>query len=423
MLSMRITILALGSQGDVWPFIWLGDELAKVGHQVQLATFANYETAVTKHGLTFRLVRGDAEALLQTMGGQALAEAGQNPVRLMAGIMRSFGTLAHSYAEDFSNPALWETDLIINQLPGDLYSGDLAEMLGVPLITGRVIPLTATNAFPMPAFPARLSFLPGYNRLSYYLGGQLVWLMFGRAINRWRRQVLGLAKRPFLFRDNRAVPTLYGFSPHVVTPPPDWPATAHITGYWFPAESAWQPPDDLRHFLAAGPPPVFIGFGSMPIRNRAETITTLLAALAQSGQRAILHKGWAGLQPTAVPATVHLIEYVPYGWLFPRMAAVVHHGGSGTTGFGLRAGVPSLIVPFLFDQFFWGQRVAALGVGPPPIPFRRLTASRLAEALHTAVSDTNMRQTAARLGAKVRAENGLATAVTLINSPEVKYVA
>jgi sterol 3beta-glucosyltransferase len=414
--SMRITILALGSLGDVLPFITLGQALQRVGHQVQLATFENYRATATRHGLAFHPVRGDAEALLQTVGGQALAEAGQNVIHLMLGLMRSFGSLAQSYAEDFSAPALWETEAIINQLPGDFYSGDLAEKLGVPMLTGRVIPLTATGAFPLPAFPDRFSFMPGYNRLTYYLGGQLVWFMFGKAINRWRRQVLDLPQRPFLYRDNTAVPTLYGYSPHVVNPPPDWPGQVYTTGYWFPEEAAWQPPDELLQFLAAGSPPVFIGFGSMPIRRREETVTTLIEALAQSGQRAVLHRGWAGLGPTAVPKSVHLIDYVPYGWLFPRLAAVIHHGGSGTTGYGLRSGIPSIIVPFLFDQFFWGQRVADLGVGPLPIPFRRLSASRLAEAIHTAVSDTTMRQAAASLGAKIQAENGLVAAVDLIDS-------
>ena len=141
---------------------------------------------------------------------------------------------------------------------------------------------------------------------------------------------------------------------------------------------------------------------------------SVLDALKQSGQRAILHTGWGSIGQRELPDYVWKIEYVPYGWLFPRMAAVMHHGGSGTTAFGLRAGVPSIIVPFLFDQFYWGKRISSLGVGPEPIPHRKLSVERLAEALTIAVADTQMRQRAAELGEKIRAEDGVREAVEAI---------
>jgi UDP:flavonoid glycosyltransferase YjiC (YdhE family) len=214
--------------------------------------------------------------------------------------------------------------------------------------------------------------------------------------------------------EERRVPVLNGFSPRVVPRPPDWGAHIHLTGYWFPQDEAWQPPDDLLRFIEAGPPPVFIGFGSMSIRHPERATDIILEALRHSGQRAVLHAGWAGIGQRQLPDYVFRIEYAPYAWLFPRVAAVVHHGGSGTTAFGLRAGVPSLLVPFLFDQFYWGRRLAALGVGPEPVPFKKLSAQRLAKALAVAVGDNELRQRAAALGQKIRAEDGLGKAIDVI---------
>ena len=167
----------------------------------------------------------------------------------------------------------------------------------------------------------------------------------------------------------RGQPILYGYSPAVIPPPADWGADVHVTGYWFldPAED-WTPDAALADFLAAGPPPVYVGFGSMSSRNPEETANLILDALARAGQRGIIHAGWNGLQRSDLPGSVMMVDGVPFAWLFPRVAAVVHHGGAGTTSAGLRAGVPSVVVPFFGDQPYWGQRVADLGVGPGADP-------------------------------------------------------
>jgi sterol 3beta-glucosyltransferase len=207
------------------------------------------------------------------------------------------------------------------------------------------------------------------------------------------------------------VPVLFSFSRHVVPPPPDWPESVRVTGYWFLDEGqTWQPPSRLVEFLDAGPPPVFISFGSMVGPYPADTARVVLEALARTGQRGLIVTGWGGLTVPDPPPEVHVAEFVPYDWLLPQVAAVVHHGGAGTTAAGLRAGKPTVICPFVADQPFWGRRVNALGVGPPSIPQRKLTAARLAKAIHQAVTDAPMQQRATELGAKIRAEDGIATA-------------
>jgi len=213
----------------------------------------------------------------------------------------------------------------------------------------------------------------------------------------------------------RGLPILYGFSPTVIPAPSDWNENIHVTGYWFLDElDNWTPPPALTDFIESGSPPVYIGFGSMSNRKPEEMADLVVRALKQIDQRAILLSGWGGLSKTDLPDSIFMLDSIPHAWLFPRVAAAVHHGGAGTTAAGLRAGVPSVIVPFFGDQPFWGRRVADLGVGPGPISRQRLTAGRLATAIHQAVTEQEMRQRAAKLGEKIRGENGIARAVEII---------
>jgi len=204
-------------------------------------------------------------------------------------------------------------------------------------------------------------------------------------------------------------------SEHVIPRPADWPKDAHLTGYWILEPNAsWQPSPELVQFLEAGPPPVYIGFGSMAGKEPEAKARIVIEALAKAGQRGIIASGWGGLQASDLPDSIYMIDEAPHHWLFPRVSTVVHHGGAGTTAAGLYAGKPSIICPFIADQPFWGQRVHALGVGPAPIAQGKLTADNLAAAIQTATSDENMRSKAAALGEKLRAEDGVANTVRLV---------
>jgi UDP:flavonoid glycosyltransferase YjiC (YdhE family) len=211
-------------------------------------------------------------------------------------------------------------------------------------------------------------------------------------------------------------PILYGFSPTVVPKPADWGERIHVTGYWFlERPSDWQPPADVADFIRSGPPPVYVGFGSMGNRDPREVTEIVLDALDRCRQRGVILTGWGGLSRADLPDNVFGIESMPFDWLFPRMSAVVHHGGAGTTSAGLRAGVPSVIVPFFADQPFWAERVCRLGVGPGPVHRKRLTAERLARAISIAVNDSRMRDRAGEIGERIRGEDGVAAAVHFID--------
>jgi UDP:flavonoid glycosyltransferase YjiC (YdhE family) len=387
-----------------------------------MATHLNFAELVTRHGLEYSPVRGDAREILRGEHGHSLAESGHNVLRNLPAILRTFGPLVEGVMADLSAPALGEADVVVNQIPGGLFGRDLAERNGIPHITAAVMPLTLTRAFPLIFFPDALAWIPGYNELTYRLGEQMAWQPFRGRVSRWRRETLGLpAARfwgPFWGGGRRVDPILKGFSSHVVPRPPDWGEHVHVTGYWRLDESGWTPPDSLLAFLDAGPEPVFVGFGSIPVRDPLRVTGIVLDALRRTGQRGILLGGWAGLDLARPVDRVYQLDYAPYEWLFPRLRAIVHHGGSGTTGEGLRSGTPSVVVPFLMDQFYWGRRIAELGVGPPPLPFKELTAGRLAEAIDSAVSSVAMRSQVATLGEKLQAERGVAGAVGVIEGAQ-----
>jgi sterol 3beta-glucosyltransferase len=413
---MRIAIIASGSRGDVEPYVALGRGLQAAGHVVRLVTHRDFESLVTAHGVAFWPVEGSVRDVAESMA--ALIENGN-----FLAILAQMGKEAQRGALAFAGAGLAACqgmDLIVAGIGGVFVGIAIAEKLGLPLLQAYYIPFTPTSAYPafvVPKPPSLLGTLP--NRPSYQVARQMMWQPFRSADKAARREVLDLPAAPFFgpFGSEcvQGQPILYGYSPAVIPPPADWGADIHVTGYWFldPAED-WTPAPALADFLAAGPPPVYVGFGSMSSRNPEATANLILDALARTGQRGIIHAGWGGLQRTDLPGSVRMVDGVPFSWLFPRVAAVVHHGGAGTTSAGLRAGVPSVVVPFFGDQPYWGQRVADLGIGPAPIPRKKLTAERLAQAIQTAVTDETMHGRAVDLGKKIRAEDGVAAAVAVV---------
>jgi UDP:flavonoid glycosyltransferase YjiC (YdhE family) len=253
------------------------------------------------------------------------------------------------------------------------------------------------------------------NRWFGHVADVLIWRVFHEAINELRTEYLGLpAHTAASYRAAmRRVPVVFGFSEHVVPRPRDWDDRLQVSGYWFVDEDDWTPPSGLQAFIEDGPPPVYIGFGSMSSSDPQQVFELIRTALHISGQRAVLAGGWGGV--VGVSDRIYALDSAPHDWLFPRMAGVVHHGGAGTTAAGLRAGVPSLLIPHLGDQPYWARRLHELGVSPPPIKRRLLTPERLAGGLTRLVADRRLRDNAARLGDLIRAEDGVRVAVEYID--------
>ncbi|MBD2504924.1 glycosyltransferase [Anabaena azotica] len=419
---MRIAIIALGTQGDVQPYIALGAGLKKAGNLVRLVTHENFENLVSSHGIEFWPIKGNVQDVIQSEEMRGAVEKGDF-LTVTLKMIKQGKQLAIDGAKE-GLAACQGIDLVLAGM-GGLYLGvSLAEKLGLPFVQAYVVPFTPTEAFPSVILPQSLSKLGGiFNRFSHHLTQQFVWQPSRLGDSQARKEVLDLPSAPFWGPYNSDIlhksPILYGFSPSVIPKPSDWDDKIHVTGYWFlDSASDWTPPSDLMAFLEDGPPPVYIGFGSMSNQDPGKTADLCLEALARTQQRAIFLSGWGGLYKEDLPDTVFMVNSIPHSWLFPRVGAVVHHGGAGTTAAGLRAGVPSIIIPFGADQLFWGKRVAELGVGPEPIPRKKLTVEGLTEAIQTAMTDQTMRQRAANLGSKIQAEDGIARAIAIIQDME-----
>lgn len=419
---MRISIIAFGSRGDVQPHIALGVGLQAAGHSVCLVTHELFEPLIRRLGLDFSPVQVDPRSVVSDEMGQNWLGSGNNSLLFFQRFSRIAEPLVQQAMIDCWN-ACQETRAMIVSPLAICVTSSIAEKLRIPFWIGAGQPLTPTGAFAIPFFPDAPTWLPGrntYHRLTYTLSARLFWQLLCSPINRARREVLNLPplSPQWLCEELKQnhLPILYYYSPSVLPQPPDWGDRYSVTGYWFLDDYAdWQPPEALVDFLASGPPPVYVGFGSMNT-HRAEAMTDMvLQALARTKRRGILLTGWGGISNTNLPDEVFKIDFAPHDWLFPQMAAVVQHGGAGTMAASLRAGVPSVVIPFFGDQPFWGRRFFALGITPKPIPQKRLTAERLANAIQIATSDAALRGRVKAMSERIRAEHSVERAVEILH--------
>lgn len=416
---MHVLILTFGSRGDVQPYVALGAALKARGHTVTVATGQGFTELIEGHGLTSASFSVDVRELINT-------PTMQKAIRSWTGKFRAWREFQDVFRQQLVESWNLAQDLqpeVILYHPKGTAAPHLGEKLGIPTLPGFVIPgMVPTTAFPSPLLPFH-----DLGRTGNWLTHELLLLLarksYDRPIRDWRVETLGLEAEHsldvFTGYDPRGrnVPRLHGYSAALAPPSPDWPKEQDpITGYWFLDQNTkWTPSQELEHFLAFGPPPVYVGFGSMPTRDAAGLTRLVLEALEQTGRRGVLSLGWGGLEKTAVPDNVHLLEQAPHDWLFPRCAAVIHHGGSGTTHEGLRWGCPSVICPVLVDQPFWGRRVHGLGAGPKPIPLEKLTAAALARQIQAALEPAT-RAHAQAASQKIQAEPGAAEAARIIDA-------
>lgn len=409
---MRMVMVTLGSRGDVEPFVALGLGLKAAGHEVSVGTGTDCEAWVRGLGLGFKAVGGDMRSAISGEEGRRMLRT-RNPVSFVRRLRRTAEPIIKTMQEDILAAVEGADACVFSYLCGPVI--DIHEARGLPSFMGILQPLFPTGDFPNPAV-SPVSLGRTFNRLSYDVFNLLMYAFFADIGNRWRRERFGLPRaRAFRRIEKVGLPILGAFSPAVIPRPSDWPAQAQVTGYWFmPPDDGWTPPAELSAFLEAGPAPVCVGFGSMVDEDPQGLTRIVEQALERAGQRGIIVGGWGGLGQGSSGRNLS-IESAPYDRLLPQCAAMVHHGGAGTTAAALRAGVPAVVVPFLgADQPFFGRLVHKLGAGPRPIPRRKLTVDNLAAAIASAVNNESTRSRAAELGRAIRKEDGVRTAVELI---------
>lgn len=415
---VRFLIHAFGTEGDVRPFVALAAGLTAAGHQAAICTATGFAQLLSTHQVELLPMNNAGldliQTAMQTMRGPADS---YRIVRRMQAAMRQM------MLDEWAAARTWRPDVILYH-PKCLGALHIAERLDLPAYVSLPLPFfTATAAFPIP-FIGRWPLGGAANKASYGFNHATM-LMYGSMINTFRTDTLGLRPKArtdtLLTRhDGTPVPALYPFSQHLVPRPADYPDHAHITGPWvLDTESGWTPPVDLTNYLDAGDPPVYVGFGSMGFGGASTQRTSrIVQALGRQGRRVLLATGWGGLNAEGDNKNVHTVRAVPHGWLFPRTEAVIHHGGSGTTHAGLRAGRPTLICPFIGDQPFWGHRIHDLRTGPSPVPIRTFTQARLNRAIDQLLNDHDLRARAEHLGQKLRRENGIKNAIQILTRPD-----
>ncbi|KAJ5735153.1 uncharacterized protein N7483_000278 [Penicillium malachiteum] len=415
---LRITCLTIGSRGDVQPYIALCKGLLAEGHIPRIATHKEFEPWIRKHGIDFAPIVGDPAELMQIC-----VEYGMFTYSFLKEAHHKF----RGWVDELLSSA-WAgcqgSDLLIES-PSAMAGIHIAEALRIPYFRGFTMPWSRTRAYPH-AFAVPENRMGGYyNHITYVMFDNVFWKAIAGQVNRWRKKELGLKATNLDRMQQNKVPFLYNFSPSVVPPPLDFPEWIRITGYWFLNEiSDWTPPPELLDFIkrarADGKKLVYIGFGSIVVSDPAGLTNTVIESVQKADVRCILSKGWSDRIPDAsgkktkeipLPPSIHRINSAPHDWLFSQIDAAVHHGGAGTTGASLRAGIPTVVKPFFGDQFFFGGRVEDLGVG---IYMKMLNASVLGRSLWEATHNERMIVKARNLGIQIRNEDGVATAIQAI---------
>lgn len=413
---MRITIFAAGSQGDIQPCNRLGKGLQETGLQVLLAAPQNFAGLIQGEGLPFHPLRGDVQEIMSGETGQKYMDSGGGkPIQSILAMRKMLGPIAVQMAED-ALEACRDADALITLAVFAPFGKTIAEIRGIPLILVEPTPVLPTGDFPAPGWPIQRDLGRFHNRLSGFAMLEVIWQWYRPFVNEFRSR-FGLPRLSSadFHRVLSSTPLLGAYSPTVIPHPRDWSDNVHITGYWFEDHLGdWRPSAELESFLEKGEPPVYVGFGSMSGSNPEHFAGIVIEALVKSGKRGVIATGWGGMNVMEVPENVFVLDSAPHGWLFLRMSAIVHHGGAGTTAEGLRAGKPTVIVPFIVDQLFWGKRVEALGAGSEPIQAKGLTVDQLAEAIQRAANDAEMKRRAESIGKIIRSEGGVGNGVKII---------
>lgn len=422
---MRVLFVAIGTRGDVQPYIALGRGLKAGGYDVRVATHARFASFVTDNGLEFAPLSGDPTAALRSKEGQRFVE--ERKAGFTRNTKRLLGVVA-SEAEQCvldCNAAVSGVDLIVVSPLGLAVGHPVAEAHQIPLIRAYYgLSGTPTGDSPALRILGGRSLGRRGNRLSYAVARQIMWMVIRPTMNSRCRRPLGLPplslRDPMTVLDRQGAPILHGYSAAVIPRPTDWPEYAHVTGFWFlPSPADWSAPPELEAFLDAGKPPVYVGFGSIPGFDDRQIRALVDAAVKKSGRRVLLYDAAlvqaSGGHPVAVSDELLAVAEIPFDRLLPRVAAVVQHGGAGTIASALAAGVPTQVVPFLPDQRQWAETVVGLGVAPAPLSPEELDSDRLAAAMIRMTSDQHMMRTARDLGERIRAEDGVGNAVRIID--------
>jgi sterol 3beta-glucosyltransferase len=392
---MRFTVLGYGTEGDSRPIVALCKGLMDRGHDVQYLTQESSAAYATATGVPTRHLAGDLRKIL--------SQYHLSPRESRKAIFKTVQDSKLSWMKDIAAEAVNSDAILCTRivLP---FARHVANQMDIPLIHLGLQPWAPTREFSVPILaPYRL---PGWLKLMSHRLQRLADHMFD-AKSVHDQVFSGPARAP----SKSLEPTVYGFSRHLVPRPRDWPAKHIICGAWQGHTAAYEPPADLVTFLEAGPPPIYVGFGSGAGKYGPNVFDALIAGIGK--RRALFFPGWGTFDHSRLPDNFFVVREIPHAWLFPRTSMVIHHGGAGTTHTAAQAGVPSIVVPAGLDQPFWALRLHAAGVAPRYVENSKLTATHVSAMIEFA-SMPEVRERARALGLAIAQEDGVGTAAVAI---------
>lgn len=414
---LHFVLLTIGSRGDVQPYIALGKGLIREGHNVTIATHIEFKDWVEEHKINFREVAGDPGELMSLM----VSHGSMN-----VGFLKEATAKFKDWISDLLRTA-WDACQgaeVLIESPSAMAGIHIAEALNIPYMRAFTMPWVRTKAYPHAFIVPDQRRGGSYNYLTHVVFENVFWRGISGQVNRWRVETLGLNRTSLVKLQQTRVPFLYNVSPAIFPPAPDFPDWVKVTGYWFLNEGSngYEPPPKLLEFLETAKKKnkkvVYIGFGSIVVSNAKSLTAAVVDAVADLDVMCILNKGWSDRlskpkDEVEVKLPPHIYESgsIPHDWLFQRIDAAVHHGGSGTTGATLRSGIPVIIKPFFGDQFFYASRVEDLGVG---LALKNLNAKSLCKALKTVTTDLKFQKRAHEIAHSMERETGVASAIEAI---------
>ena len=414
-LSMKVTILTVGTRGDVQPCIALGQAIQESGHTVSIAAPVDYQPLLENSPLEFFPIHRKFRDIYNRGSNKFYLKQKITPLHFLFSRRKRVQPIIDDIVNDLVQACTGSDVILYTALAMPAHT--IAEHLGIASIALCLQPLSRTTTFPSVFINPSINF--GFlNYASHFLVEKALYLFFRASIQKWRNKSVTPEKPSSYYSKNyhhREYPVLNGFSSHLVSKPADWGDRKHITGFWFLREhsSKQKPSAKLRKFLENGEPPVCIDFGSMNDCRVEQRILTALEALRQLGKRVVLiqSSGVTKNHGNLDNKEVFVTSEVSHSWLFSRVCAVISHGGAGTIAAALQAGVVSIVVPFFFDQQFWGNTLASLGVGPQPIDEKKFSVTSIKKAINDAVAKRKFEEKLLNLSEKIGEENGLKNAV------------
>lgn len=402
-------MVTIGSAGDVRPFILLGKALKKRGHSITIASFYSFSEDIHEAGLSFFSLSGDAESFISD-----IMSPDTNAVTYLPRVFKNLHSIVPDMLHDLEESCRNADAMICNFFGSVYYS--IAEKFDIPCVQTHFYPMDQTSSVPISSVRNQ-SLGPAFNKSSYKFGYYAIGTLEKILLSEWRKESNitnpKVSVNPMHRIGNHQIPVIYAISPAVFPRPSEWPSWIHMSGFWFdPEPCSWEPPQSLQDFLSEGEPPVYIGFGSMRAGNMNKLLTMLLRAVRAAGLRAVICGNLAKWYNSS-GRRVYFAKSIPHDWLFPRMKAVIHHGGAGTTSAGLRWGCPSWILPFAGDQPFWGAQVYRIGCGPKPLPRENVSVRKLTQGLIDLTTRSEYKKNAASIAARLSKESGTETAADL----------